>query len=493
MTTATPRDEHDASGASRREFGGYFVWVGGGRIASEALRLGSTLLLTRLLTAEMFGLVLIVNRLIQGLTMVTDVGLNVSIVQNKAGSTPKFLDTAWTVQILRGLLLWLICWLGASSAAAFYSEPQLSVLIPVAGISLLLAGLASPTLALVQRQLKVRSWVLIDVGAQLAAAVAMIGTALVIPSVWALVVGAIAAAATKMVISHALKTEHRPRLGWDKAAFAALATFGAWIVVNTFIGWLADSAEALTLPRIVPIAVVGVYGVASQLGNIPYRFLVAVGANAVFPLFSRTRNAGEPLVPVYQMVQAQLLSIGGAAIAGLLATGGPAIELLLDPRWQAAGSMLWPIAVSQWFRIMAIPSANVVFAFGHANWLVIGNTMKVLGYLVFVPIGIYFGNLMDSVVIGALWGFACGESLSVLTYRVALARFDLKVGWAEFGTCARLGVSILALAMARLLIADAALHPALVALVGLAVITPLWIRPVLRTVTEIVGRRKAGA
>ena len=493
MNDGSPSEEGASGQTSHREFGGYFVWVGGGRIASEALRLGSTLLLTRLLTTEMFGLVLIVNRLIEGLTMVTDVGINVSIVQNKAGSDPKFLNTAWTVQMLRGLLLWLVCWLGASSAAAFYDEPQLSVLIPVAGVSLMLAGLASPTLALVQRQLKVRSWVLIDVGAQLAAAVAMIGTALVMPSVWALVVGAIAAAATKTVISHALKTEHRPRLGWDQAAFTALATFGAWIIVNTFVGWLADSAEALTLPRVVPIAVVGVYGVASQLGNIPYRFLVAVGANAVFPLFSRTRNAGEPLVPVYQMVQKHLLSIGGAVIAGLLATGGPAIELLLDPRWAAAGAMLWPIAVSQWFRIMAIPSANAVFAFGHANWLVIGNAMKVLGYLIFVPIGIYFGNLNDSIVIGALWGFACGESLSVISYRIALWRFDLDVGWEELGACVRLGVSIFALAAMRLLIADAALHPGLVALLGLAVITPIWIRPVLRTVTEIVGRRRAAA
>ena len=355
--------------AGNREFGAYFAWVGGGRIASELLRLGSTLLLTRLLSAEMFGLVLIVNRLIQGLTMVTDVGINVSIVQNKAGAEPAFLNTAWTVQILRALLLWIISCLGASSAAAFYGEPQLTVLIPVAGVSILLAGFASPVLALVQRQLKVRSWVLIDVSTQVASVTAMIGIALVAPSVWALIAGAIAAAATKTLISHALKTEHRPHLGWDRAAFAALATFGAWIMFNTFVGWLADSAEALTMPRIVSMAVVGVYAIAGQLGNIPYRLLVAVGANAVFPLFSRTYNAGESLVPVYQMVQRQLLSIGGLLVAGLLATGEPAIELLLDSRWQAAGAMLWPLAASQWFRILAIPGANAVFALGYPSWL----------------------------------------------------------------------------------------------------------------------------
>lgn len=485
------RDEPVAH-TSDREFGGYFAWVGGGRIASEALRLGSTLLLTRLLTAEMFGLVLIVNRLIQGLTMVSDVGINASIVQHRAGASHKFLDTAWTVQILRGLLLWAVCWLGASSAAAFYDEAELSSLIPIAGVSLVLTGFASPALALVQRELKVRSWVLIDVGAQVASVSAMIGLALIRPSVWALIVGAIAAAAFKMIVSHFLKVGgYRPRIGWDKAAFFALATFGAWIIVNTFVGWLADSAEALAMPRIVAMTVVGVYAVASQLGNIPYRFLVAVGANAVFPLFSRTANMGQPLVPVYRMVQRQLLVIGGAVIAGLLATGAPAIEILLDPRWHAGGVMLWPIALSQWFRIMAIPGANAVFALGYPNLLVVGNTMKVIGYVLFVPLGIYAGELWGSVVLGALSGFALGESMSVITYRVALSRLGLDVGWDELQWCGRLALSATLIGGSRILLGDTVSHPVAVATIGVALVAPIWFGPVKATATDVLRRRGA--
>jgi O-antigen/teichoic acid export membrane protein len=489
MSVVTSKSDAKREEASHREFGGYFAWVGGGRIASELLRLGSTLLLTRLLTAEMFGLVLIVNRLVQGLTMISDVGINASIVQNKAGSDPKFLNTAWTVQILRGLLLWLVCWLGASAAASFYDEPQLNLLIPVAGIALVVSGFASPALALVQRELKVRSWVGIDIGAQVASVSAMIAVALIWPSVWALIAGAIAAASFRMLVSHVLKMGYRPRPGWDQAAFMALATFGAWIIVNTFVGWLADSAEALAMPRIVPMAVVGVYAVAAQLGNIPYRFLGAVGANAVFPLFSRTTNMGEPLVPVYQMVQRQLLAIGGAAIAGLLATGAPAIELLLDPRWQAGGAMLWPLALSQWFRIMAIPGANAVFALGYPNLLVVGNVMKLVGYALFVPIGVYLGQLSGAVMLGALSGFAVGESMSVIIYRVAMKRLGFEVGWQELEWCLRLAVSIALLAVSRRFLDAHSLHPIAVALIGVAIVTPVWFRPLKQTVMEVIRRR----
>jgi PST family polysaccharide transporter len=330
--------------------------------------------------------------------------------------------------------------------------------------------------------------VLIDIGAQVASVSAMIAVALIKPSVWALIAGAIAASCFRTVVSHVLKMEYRPRVGWDRAAFAALATFGAWIVVNTFVGWLADTAEALAMPRIVPMAVVGVYAVAAQLGNIPFRFLGAVGANAVFPLFSRTANMGQPLVPVYQMVQRQLLTVGGAAIAGLLATGAPAIELLLDPRWQAGGAMLWPLALSQWFRIMAIPGANAVFALGYPNLLVVGNATKVLGYLLFVPLGVYLGQLGGSVVLGALTGFAIGEAMSVITYRVALKRLGFEVGWQELQWCLRLAVSVALLAVSRHFLESQALHPILVALIGVAIVTPLWFRPLMQTLNEVVRR-----
>ena len=177
-------------------------------------------------------------------------------------------------------------------------------------------------------------------------------------------------------------------------------------------------------------------------------------------------------------------------IACLLATGEPAIEMLLDPRWQAGGAMLWPIAVGQWFRVMAIPGANAVFALGYPNVLVIGNAMKVLGYVVFVPFGIYLGELGDSVLLGALWGFACGEAMSIITYRVALKHLKLNVGWQELEWCLRLAISIVVLAATRRLIADAALHPILVALLGLAVIAPIWFGPLKRTFTEVMRSRK---
>ncbi|MAO27784.1 MAG: polysaccharide biosynthesis protein, partial [Roseovarius sp.] len=82
-------------------------WVLIGYGGSQAIRLASNLILTRLLFPEAFGLMALVSVVTVGLMMFSDVGVGPSIAQSKRGDDPAFLDTAFSIQILRGALLWL--------------------------------------------------------------------------------------------------------------------------------------------------------------------------------------------------------------------------------------------------------------------------------------------------------------------------------------------------------------------------------------------------
>jgi O-antigen/teichoic acid export membrane protein len=72
--------------------------------------------------------------------MFSDFGLNASIIRSARGDEPVFLQTAWTVQILRGIMLWLISVMLAGPVAAFYEEPLLAQLLPVAGLTAIIHG-----------------------------------------------------------------------------------------------------------------------------------------------------------------------------------------------------------------------------------------------------------------------------------------------------------------------------------------------------------------
>src|SRR5579883_2981735 len=133
------------------------IWTIAGFGISQILRFISNIVLTRLLFPELFGLMAIVSTFLTGLQLFSDLGLNASIVKSKRGDDPLFLNTTWTLQILRGVILWLCCIGIAYPAAHFYNEPRLLWLIPLVGINTLISGFNSTSLATLNRHLSLKS------------------------------------------------------------------------------------------------------------------------------------------------------------------------------------------------------------------------------------------------------------------------------------------------------------------------------------------------
>ena len=78
------------------------LWVAIGHGGTQALRLLSNLVRTRLLFPEVFGLMAIVTAVMTGLLLFSDLGVGLSVIQNERGEESDFLDTAWTAQVARG-------------------------------------------------------------------------------------------------------------------------------------------------------------------------------------------------------------------------------------------------------------------------------------------------------------------------------------------------------------------------------------------------------
>src|SRR5690606_13304585 len=157
-----------APGALRRRAMNGTLWTAGSHIAANAIRLGGNLALTRLLFPEAFGVMAIVNVFIQGLWLFTDVGIGPAIVQSPRGDDQRFLDTAFTLQVTRGLALCTACALLAAPVASFYSttEPlaaQLIWFLPVAGLSAAIDGAASSRVARYRRHLRLKQVAILEV------------------------------------------------------------------------------------------------------------------------------------------------------------------------------------------------------------------------------------------------------------------------------------------------------------------------------------------
>src|SRR5262249_11473145 len=140
------------------------MWIGVGFGGMYVLRLVSSMILTRLLVPQVYALMDVAMVFIQGLHMFADVGIGTSIVQSGRGDDPEFLDTPWSLQIVRGLILWGLTALIAWPVAAFYDKPELIVLMPLIGSTAAIDGFCSTSLFTLRRRLLRGRIVALEVG-----------------------------------------------------------------------------------------------------------------------------------------------------------------------------------------------------------------------------------------------------------------------------------------------------------------------------------------
>jgi O-antigen/teichoic acid export membrane protein len=186
----------------------------GGFGFAQALRLASNLILTRLLFPEAFGLMALVLVWLMGLGLFSDVGITPSILHSKRGDDPDFLNTAWTMQILRGVGLWVVACLLAYPMALVYQEPMLTQILPVAALLLLFNGFRPTRMIMANRHLNLGRLTVLEALVQFIGVSSSVILALWTGSIWALVAAGVVGAAAELVIYSAFLPGMRNLLRW---------------------------------------------------------------------------------------------------------------------------------------------------------------------------------------------------------------------------------------------------------------------------------------
>ncbi len=339
-----------------------------GNGASQALRLVSNLVLSRLLFPEAFGLMALVSVFVVGLTMLSDAGTGPSIMRHERGDDPRFLDTAWSIQVVRGVFLWLLTIAMAHPIAWFYDEPLLAQLLPVAGISLLINGLTPTRNDVYHRHLKVTRVMLLDLGSQAVSTAAMMVLAWWLASVWALVFATILGAATRVVVLHACLDGHVNRFRISREDAVELVTFGRWIFLSSIAGFLVFQGDKAILGAYLSVAALGIYNIGYFIGSFAAQLTDVVQIKVLVPLYRQSNPAKSDddarLVHRLRL----LLSGGGLALLGLFAIGGPLIiELLYDVRYDSAGMIVILVACTQMMGLASKVYDQAALAYGDSR------------------------------------------------------------------------------------------------------------------------------
>lgn len=366
---------------------------------SQFLRLLFNLVLTRLLFPEAFGLMALVTVFLVGLSMFSDVGTGPAIARSPRGDEPDFLDTAWTLQILRGVLLFLACCALARPLASFYDEPLLVGMLTLASVQFLIQGLMPTRRETANRHLRLGRLILLDLVAQVLALVVMVALAAWLRSVWALVLGGLAAAALQVLLAAHYLPGQRNRLRWEGTAVSELVHFGKWIFVSSIFGFFLAQGDKLILGKFLPLDAFGIYNIGFFLGSFPAMLGGVAIVRMLIPIY-RERPPGQSRDNFLKLRRMRVLVSGGLiALTTLAALLGPwLVGVLYDARYHDAGGVVVLVACIQVPVIIGLTYDHAALAAGDSQKFFIVTALKATLVGAGLLLGLQAGGLFWALV-----------------------------------------------------------------------------------------------
>lgn len=340
-------------------------WTLAGYGLNQALRLGGNLILTRILFPEAFGLMAIYSAVNYGVHMLSDVGVGPSIVQKTHGNDPVFLNTAWTVQIVRGFLAWVALCAMALPMANFYGEPLLAAMLPVVGLTAIIGGFNSTNLYTAQRNLEAARVTLIDIGSSTLGLCCTILLAWLLKSVWALVWGNVITCCLQLIASHVLLHGHKNGFAWDQESLKHLRGFGRWILLSSALTFLSVEGARLLVGAMLDMRQLALFTLASTMSLMLWQAMQQVAGRVFFPAYSEVhRSNPEKLMSILYKARLTIILPSWGLAVFFIFFGVQLMDLLYDDRYQGSGVMLEALAAGTLLSCVWGSYSGILLAMG---------------------------------------------------------------------------------------------------------------------------------
>jgi O-antigen/teichoic acid export membrane protein len=397
--------------------------------ANFALRLGSLMVLARLLAPKDFGLVGMVTAFTGVLTLFRDFGLSGAAVQ-RTTVTEEQISTLFWINVVVGALLALVSLGMAPVLAAFYHEPRLRGVTAVLATGFLFNAAGVQHGALLQRELRFTALATVNTIGWIVATIIAIGGAKAGYGYWALVAMTVAFPLTN-TIGYWVMTRWVPGRPHRWAGIRSMMRFGGLLTLNGLVVYVASNFDKVLLGRFWGVDALGIYGRAYQLVNIPTDNLNSAAGEVAFSALSRLQDDPSRLrnyfLKGYSLILAMTLPITVAC--ALFAND--IVLVLLGAKWMSAA----PI-----FRLLA-PTILVFAVVNPLGWLLcslgmVGRSLKmslviapilILGYVVGLPYGpigvaFAFSAVMTLWIIPVILWSIHGTVISFLDILLAVSR-----------------------------------------------------------------------
>lgn len=375
-------------------------------VGQGLLRLGSSLILTRILAPEAYGIITILVSVTYVIEMISDLGGSVPVIRHRNGDEPRYLNTAWTLRIIRSSANTVLLFFAAPLIASLYGTALLAAPLRVFAFIFLINGLESMAFPLAVRRRNAKIIMYSELLATVVSTLFAITYCYFSRNYWGMLYAILLNRGVVALISYHFYPQARPRLHLDREAAKDLLSYTRFAMPSSMLTLALNQFDRVIFLRFFDLKLLGIYGLAGNLAGQVEALISKISQMVLYPRCAHNYLAHRDSFSIkYYVENARLFLLILAVPAAIGGAAQLIIKTLYDPRYALAGTVLQAFMVRAALLALASPAEDMLIATGESHIILVGNLLRA-GWMV-------AGSVTGYELFG-FTGFVYGMSLSGL-------------------------------------------------------------------------------
>ncbi len=381
---------HNESDSLKTKVKKGITWTIAISVWARSLGLIGGIVITRILNSDDFGMIAIANAIIAIIAGLTATGFGSAIIQ-KQHEPEKLLNSAWTMELLKGTLLFLIIFLLAPFISTYYDEEGLGPMLRVLSITFILSGAQNIGVVWFRKNLDIRKEFVYGAIPDLFYLVFVVSFALWLRSAWSLVYALVLSALIRAIISYIIHP-FRPKLDFNWAHYQQLFSFGRWIMLEGIVAVARNQGLSLFIGKYFTMSVLGNFNRGEAFSKTIFLELTRTMWKIGYPTFSIISSDRLKFKEIFLLALKIITTIGFPLAGGLFILSNEFVKYILSDRWVAIVPLIKIFSLN---AIIGFIQTPVGISFQSLGFPEIGSKLNLYNLVLFafliMPVSAAFG------------------------------------------------------------------------------------------------------
>ncbi len=375
--------------------------------AQAVIKLCSSIILTRILRPEAYGLITLLMSILFVVELLADMNVTTFIIREQGSEEPKYLNTAWTIRLGRAAFNTTVVFLAAPLiATTFYHAPALTNPLRIFSLYFIIGGFESMAYVLALRRKQSRIIMYSELIAAFLSSAFSVIYCYFSRDYWGMIFGVLLNRFLVAGFSYRFYPESRPKFQFDRSAARQILKFSKFTMPSSLLTIVMNQFDKIVFLRLFDLRLLGFYGLAGNIASQAESLVIKISNQVLYPRLAHNfRTDPDGFSLKYYTENARLFISILFLPAALCGGARLLISLLYDARYAQAADVLQALMLRAIILALASPAEDRLIAAGAFHVMLVGNVFRAIWMFAMSLAGYYLYGFM---------GFTYGAALSPL-------------------------------------------------------------------------------